>query len=101
MDYSELSEEGWLELLDARLSLLDSTFSLFTVKREYGRGAYYIASIVIRTASNNVAIVEELLAISLASDGVGMFRGSEIDMQGGNLEVDFLYFDIKINIRKQ
>jgi len=96
---AEYSENDWKNLLDEVLSETNETYSIFTTKREFGKGAYYTCLFTIRTTSNNTDAVQSLINLSLQTDGTGIFTGSEIDINSGNLEVDFLYFIAKINIR--
>lgn len=99
LDYSQHTEQDWFNSLDEELKKISDNFSIFTIKRTFNNASYYIAKFAIRTTSNNIDAVNTLIRFSFETDGAGRFQGSEIDVSGGNLEIDFLFFEAKIIIR--
>ncbi len=95
-DIVEYSEADWKSQIEQALSNTAGSYNIFTLKREYRNGAYYIVNFAIRTSIDNVEAVDALINFTQEVDSAGYFKGSEVDLVNGNLEYDFLYFDAKV-----
>jgi hypothetical protein len=98
MECNDYTEEDWITFLkDALVNIGQDNITVTTVQRQYNGGSYYSATLMIRTTTLNTTMVREILKLSLATDGVLQFLGSQIAIND-SLTSDYISVIAKINI---
>ncbi len=83
-------------IFDAALTV-DIKPVVFVAKRETLKDnrLAYVATFAVQTSSDNEALINALLKMTLGYSSIRV-AGSDVDIQGGNLMVDFLWVEATI-----
>jgi hypothetical protein len=97
MDNMFCTEQEVIDLVLASAATVDVIPDIFVAKRETSKdnSLVYTCTIAVQTAAGNEALIVALMKMTLEHKGI-KFNGSDVDVQGGNLLVDFLWVEATI-----
>ena len=65
---------------------------VYTVKRDIGKGTVNrTVTFAVRVSEGNEALVNALISLSLRSHPALYVRGSEVNLQNGEMAIDYIY----------
>jgi len=84
-------------LLMSVASAIDIRPVIFVAKREITKQnrMTYTATFAMQTVANNESLVHALIKLSIENEDI-VFAGSDLDIQGGNLTIDFMWVNAVI-----
>jgi len=84
-------------LLMSVASAIDIRPVIFVAKREITKQnkMTYTATFAMQTGANNESLVHALIKLSIENEDI-VFAGSDLDIQGGNLTIDFMWVNAVI-----
>lgn len=98
LDCSTFTEQDWKNSIKEAIGSIDDNLQIFTVKRSYNSGSYYTAVLALRVTVDNEEIIRAVIKMMNDTDRVLMFLGSDVDLNGGSIEIDYIQVSVKINI---
>lgn len=98
LDCSTFTEQDWKNSIKEAFGSIDDNLQIFTVKRSYNSGSYYTAVLALRVTVDNEEIIRAVIKMMNDTDREFMFLGSEVDLNGGSIEIDYIQVSVKINI---